>query len=260
MAPPPTYVLPLDTRPSIRMMRHAIHGTVVTEELWRLADVWCLHAYSYHADLCLDGRWLRILPGTVSLIAPGTVMNYRYRGRSPHDVAHFHLPREAGRRVSRRVPAIVPLRSQRGSFTSAFDQAIGYFSTSPLRAEVRLWDLLWQYVALADQQTPDIPPAVRKACEIIDARMGEPLRIAEIAEAVDLSHNQLTRLFRRHLNKTVIRYLRDRRVHLASHLLRETQLPIKSIAYHVGVPDLHHFNKMIRATLGRSPRQVRAEG
>jgi len=92
----------------------------------------------------------------------------------------------------------------------------------------------------------------------IEKRFGErTLAVAELAVELGISHNHLTRLFRRTFDKTAVAYIRERRMGLAKHLLLNTNLPIKSIAYQVGIPDLHLFNKTVHRELGASPRVFR---
>ena len=58
---------------------------------------------------------------------------------------------------------------------------------------------------------------------------------------------------------TVEGYIRQRRVERALHLLAHTTLTVKTIAGEVGLPDLHFFNKTIRAAAGLSPREYREQ-
>jgi len=43
----------------------------------------------------------------------------------------------------------------------------------------------------------------------------------------------------------------------ALHLLKHTTMAVKTIAAEVGLPDLHFFNKTIRAATGLGPREYR---
>lgn len=52
---------------------------------------------------------------------------------------------------------------------------------------------------------------------------------------------------------TVIGYIRRRRVDEALKLLTRTELPIKTIAATVGIPDVHAFTKTVRSLTGKPP-------
>jgi transcriptional regulator GlxA family with amidase domain len=152
---------------------------------------------------------------------------------------------------------------------AALEEAIVMVPTRPRRAEARLWEVLWQLSERAPRICPgssnaseevSTSPVVLRAQEIIELRLGEPLRVAELASLLNVSHNHLTRLFQVHLGTTVAGYIRGRRVERARDLLTHSTVPIKAIAAQVGLPDLHQFNKTIRAGTGMSPRKQRGPG
>jgi transcriptional regulator GlxA family with amidase domain len=139
------------------------------------------------------------------------------------------------------------------------------------RAAVKMWDLLWE---LTDPHTigstargtgvdgsgnAPTHPALRAAQAMIALRLAEPLDVNDIAKAADVSPTHLTRLFRAVTGGGVAQYVRARRMERARHLLLHSTLPIKSIAVEVGICDLQLFNKIVRRSLGRSPREIRAD-
>ena len=248
--------MPLDARPSLAQMAVGRHGTRPVEH-YRLKGLWCAHLYRYTGEVVMDGKVLPIRPRYASIAPPGVKLEYRYRGLSVHIYAHFSLPRTRGGCVS--VAAMQDLGSDFPEVSRAFEQALAYFPTHLRWSEVKLWDILWQ---LAERGTgpgkmPALHPAVRQAFHIIERRLGERIRISELAQEVELSHNQLTRLFRAVTGNTIIGYIRERRMQRAKHLLVHSTLPIKAIAYEVGIGDLRLFNKTVRRTLGDAPRNVR---
>jgi len=260
----PRLEMPLHARPRLAMVGRGVHGVRGAVERYRLARYWCLHLYTYHARLQFNGRWMEIRPGSAGITPPETDLAYHFPGRCEHLFAHFHLPAgtSAADGTSARLdlPALQDLGTAWASMAQGLTEAMGWFSTTPLRAEVRLWDLLWQLATRSPDKRGALPAPVQSACAMIEMELGSRLRVPRIAQAVDLSHNHLTRLFREHLGKTVVRYIRDRRAHVAEHLLRDTTLPIKAIAHSVGIPDLHQFNKTMHQAFGQSPRRLREGG
>lgn len=87
--------------------------------------------------------------------------------------------------------------------------------------------------------------------------MSEPISITALAETVGLSHNHLTRLFQKHLGRTIVGHLIERRLMRAEHLLRHSNMPVKQVASNVGMNDLQAFNKAFRSRYGVSPRELR---
>jgi AraC-like DNA-binding protein len=227
-----------------------VHGERVAVESYRLPTLWALHCYRYDAQLMVNGQRLEVHPGTVTVFPPDTTIEYRYRGRSVHAYAHFTVATGQSRQ---RMPAVQVSPGVR----LGLEEAIGWLPAHPLRAEIRLWDLLWQ---LAGTETRALPPPVAETLRLIELRLGGVIYVGDLAKTVGLSPNHLTRLFTAATGKGVATYIRDRRVERAVHLLRQSTLPIKAIAAEVGIPDLHLFNKCVRRALGVPPRRVRLVG
>ncbi len=228
-------------------------------EFWCLKDAWVLHFYTYHASLNLDGNAFRIAPGSLSLTPPGAMARYQFLGKSVHLYAIFELPAKS---PAGRVPAMQALGRRANAMEERFRECIAMAREDKLRAEVRLWDLLLEAAAgkgTAAKGDASAPPAFRKAIRLIHDRLAEPLRVAALAREVGYSHNQLTRLFLKHRGHSVVEYIQSRRVGTALDLLHHTDMAVKAVAGAVGIPDLHHFNKLMKRHTGLSPRAVRAQ-
>jgi AraC-like DNA-binding protein len=252
--------LPLWEKPTLLQMGSARHGSVQTES-YHLPGIWSLHHYEYNAQIELGTRLVRISPGSVTLLPPGIPLSYSYEGPSVHQFAHFVLPASADRFCE------VPMHLSRSrvppGFQSKFLEAIELRPTSPGHAEIRLWDLLWDLtdaVRGSRETTDHLPDPVRRALAAIEARLADTIRVPEIAKEAQLSQNQLNRLFHRSFGHSIITAVRRRRTERAIHLLRNTDLPFKTIASASGLGDPHTFNKTIRAMTRHSPTEVRAQG
>ena len=214
--------------------------------------LWCVHFYRYRALIVVDGRRFEVQPGSVTVFPPGKTIEYHYQGKSVHAYAHFSLP--AAGRAAQRIPVLQEVPVLR----LAFEEAIGWAPSERLRAEVRLWDILWQLTNGASASASMQPhPAVEAAMREIELHLGEVIYMAELTRKTGFLQNHLTRLFTAATGKTMAAYIRDRRVERAAHLLRHSTLPVKAIAFEVGIPDLHLFNKSIRRAFGIPPRRLR---
>ncbi|MBD0734902.1 AraC family transcriptional regulator [Streptomyces sp. CBMA29] len=259
MAYVPTALVRLDEPPAPAAVGVGIHGPAGQVDEFRLPDLWQFHLYDYEADLTVDGVGHEIRPGSVSLVPPGTPVRYRYRGRSEHFYVHARLGTVGS---PREVPTVQHAGRQAAQLTGQLRQAVAAWPSTPGRAVAEVWAALWRVAELApphDRNTPAAThPAVAAAVALIEARLAEPLTVPEIAKAVGVSHNHLTRLFRTATKETVVGYIRARRMAQARHLLRASTLSIPAIAATVGIPDLQRFNKTCHRELGASPRAVRA--
>ena len=254
----PQWRLPLAVRPAAALMAVGVHGPNLTQR-YRSDRHWWLHLYRYSATLRLDGVALHLRPGCATVIPPGVDIEYDFGERATHLCAHFTLPDGMGD-GDVLVPALQDLGDDFPRLYQALEEAAGCFAANPTRAEVRLWDILWQLTDRTPSHAPPVhphPAPVERARQLIELRLSEPLSVKALADEVGLSHNHLTRLFHAAVGDTVIGYIHQRRVQRGRHLLEHTTLPIKTVAAQVGVEDPRHFYKLIRAHLGRSPSQVR---
>lgn len=251
--------LPLDDCPQISMMGIGHHaggsgGTYVFD------DLWCLHLYRYHGTLVVDGETYVIAPGTCSVVPPQAHMAYTFGdARCVHAFALMRLG--TGTRYHGEVPLMLPLGTQFSAFYHALESAVRFRATQQRRAEARVYDLLFHLVAVAAPAAGGYShPVLPAVLEWIDLHLAEDCRIARICQEFQLSHNHLNRLFQQDLQCTIGAYIQQRRLAWATHLLTETQVPIKVIASDLGCADLAQFSHLIRRHTGRSPRCLRAEG
>jgi AraC family transcriptional regulator len=97
----------------------------------------------------------------------------------------------------------------------------------------------------------------RRATELIDARLGGTLALAELARECQLSVAQFSRAFRHSTGMPPHRYLTDRRVERARLLLLHSDLPLADVAVKCGFADQSHFTKVFRRWTGVSPGSLR---
>jgi transcriptional regulator GlxA family with amidase domain len=101
-------------------------------------------------------------------------------------------------------------------------------------------------------------PRIDWAVAHIENSLDRPLRIAEIARAVNLSTSRFTRLFREATGDSPARYLQVRRLERARVLIETTFFTIKEVMVKVGFNDPSHFTRYFSRHYGISPTGIRA--
>lgn len=250
--------VPLGERPSLLWATVGIHGPDDTRR-YCFDRVWIVHLYRYTGSVEINGVTYPIRPGFASIMPPGTTSTTHFPSLSRHLFAHFSLSQSANTRVT--VRTMQDLGDKFAVIHDAFEEMMGYATAYPLRAEVRLWDILWRLAELnADPEAipPAVHPAVQRVKQMIEIRLADRIRVADLAREIDVSQNHLTRLFRQTTGTTISAYIQSLRMQRAHYLLTHSSLSIKAIAEEVGITDLHYFNKTVRRNLGDAPRRVRA--
>ncbi len=269
----------LSQGPRIVAAGWATHGDRPVER-YRFEGVWSLHHYQYALRLELAGVEHRVPRGSVSLVRPGVGMTFRFpRAGCRHRYCLFQRADDRGGRDRQ---GRAPEPSERifwggealgVGWNAMFDRVVEWAGEERSgepgnrvgRAQAALWEMLWRLVE-SEIETRDRPRAgeageqgtAERVAWNIRTRLREPLRVADLAEEAGLSHNQLTRVFRKRYATTVVGYLQAQRMQAAVRMLEETRLPMKVIAVEVGLSDAQRFNKAVRAATGRSPTQVRS--
>jgi AraC family transcriptional regulator len=222
-------------------------------EVFSLTDLWQMHFYLYDGRITVGDFSVTVRRGDVTLWPPGTVVDQTYYGRSKHIYVHFR-PGETG--IPRLVPMVQHSGKRMASIAELLMSAVGASLSNRSQVAADVWAVLCRVADLSHAHR-DVPESIAAAIRHIEANLAESLRVPDIAHQVGLSPNHLTRRFKIATGRTVVAYVRGRRVARARHLLVASTLSVASIAASVGIPDLQAFNKACRAELGASPRAVR---
>ncbi|MEV0713150.1 AraC family transcriptional regulator [Asanoa sp. NPDC050611] len=106
---------------------------------------------------------------------------------------------------------------------------------------------------------PTLPghPGVATARRLLDRDSARRWTLDELSRAIGLAPGYLARLFVQEVGMTPHRYLNERRVERARHLLADGDLPVTTIAFAVGFGSGQHFARVFRQLTGRTPREHR---
>jgi AraC-like DNA-binding protein len=99
---------------------------------------------------------------------------------------------------------------------------------------------------------------VERMARFMAEHYAEPVRICDVARAVDLHPNYAMTLFRRTLGMSIGAYLTHYRVASAQRLLATSDAQVLQIALDAGFGSASHFYKVFRGVCGQTPRAYRA--
>lgn len=100
---------------------------------------------------------------------------------------------------------------------------------------------------------------VQKAVEYIHGHYVYPISVEDIADYTGISRSQLYRAFLKQTGKSPKEYLTDFRIQQACRLLKNTSLPITTIAGSVGFENSLYFSKVFHKLHGISPSLYREQ-
>lgn len=196
-----------------------------------------------------------IRPGEALLIAPG--LGHRTRST---DAVHRHVVLYA---PARRLGTWLQGRGwQLGLLRPGMLPLLTYWDGLPEGSErARLAERL--LLEEAAEIGPEPAPAQHGAAvaqaiaEHLRAHLHAPQPLDELAARFGLSRRQMTRVFRRHLGRSITEYLTECRVKEAARRIGAGQ-GILAAAHAVGIASPSHLARLFRQHTGRSPSAARS--
>jgi AraC family transcriptional regulator of adaptative response / DNA-3-methyladenine glycosylase II len=98
---------------------------------------------------------------------------------------------------------------------------------------------------------------VSRALRLIEAGGLDSAGVPELANRLGIGPRHLRRLFLEHLGASPQAVAHTRRLLFAKKLISETPLPMAQVAFAAGFASVRRFNSAVRASYGRSPRELR---
>lgn len=184
-----------------------------------------------------------------------------------------HL-REVGEKVWDRSPATFTLDektfSQDASITALYRQFLlgcdwqqNANQLTLSTASTLLLTHLVQHYSNVQWQLPTVtgglaPVALRNVLEYIEAHLGEPLLLCDLAAQVSLSEYHFARMFRQSMGVAPHQFVMQRRMARAKALLLSSNQSLTDIALACGFNSASHFSNRFKAAKGITPSQLRA--
>lgn len=101
------------------------------------------------------------------------------------------------------------------------------------------------------------PSALRRAVELMQARLEGDVRLNDLASEVGVSMSHFIRSFRQSTGKTPYQFLLQQRVERARSLMRNLRTPLTEVALASGFADQHHLARVFRRVTGMTPSTYR---
>jgi AraC family transcriptional regulator len=100
-------------------------------------------------------------------------------------------------------------------------------------------------------------PQTRQIQDYVQTHLMADLTVEGLAQLVQLSPGHFATLFKQRVGLTPHQYVVQQRIDRARHLLRQSDLPILTIAHQVGLQTQSHFTRLFRQQTGMTPKQYR---
>lgn len=98
-----------------------------------------------------------------------------------------------------------------------------------------------------------VGPKFVQVVDFVEAHLGEPIRLDQMAEVAATGRFQFARMFKRAVGVTPMAYVERVRIEHAKALLRQGGLTLAEVAGRVGFVDQSHFTRRFRRHTGLTP-------
>jgi AraC family transcriptional regulator len=95
-----------------------------------------------------------------------------------------------------------------------------------------------------------------RAVEYIQDQLNADLTVSGIAQAVGMSPDHFTRLFKKSTGQTPYEYVIEARLKKAKDLLTTGKFTISEVAFHVGFADQSHLTRHFKRVFGLTPKRL----
>ncbi len=105
--------------------------------------------------------------------------------------------------------------------------------------------------------TKNYSTLVKNVIVYIDADLTADISLKQLAEMNGVSASYLSTTFKKETGKTFVDYVNGKRVDMAKHLLKTTNLQVQTVAQHCGFLDMQYFSKVFKKYTEKTPREYR---
>ncbi len=125
-----------------------------------------------------------------------------------------------------------------------------------------VWELLAALAAETERREGGDPGnrLAGRAQKLVRDRIGQNVSVTELARALGVSREHLTRVFKEQTAQTPYQYILRQKMLLACQLLKETPLTHKEIAARLGYDTPAHFTRTFKNVLRMTPSHFRRIG
>lgn len=113
-----------------------------------------------------------------------------------------------------------------------------------------------QFAANAEQKENN-NSKLNKVIDYVNRHYAEVIRLADVADMVNMSEASFCRFIKQHTSKSFIDFLTDIRLGVASRALIDSSLSIAEIGYDCGFNNLSNFNRIFKKKKGVTPSEFR---
>lgn len=238
------------------------------------------------ARLLLKDRWVTLRPDHLYFIPAYTLHSYECSGRFTHYYLHvyegfkneldvmeqYDFPTEVKAEekdalIFERMCHQQPQASLPASDPQTYDNATLFSSYLQRYQDMELWEkmelrgamlmIFSRFMREAVLRVWTHDERMQKVLTHIHSHITDTIDVEELADVACVTKPYLIRLFKREFGTSPIQFINRKKMERAQLLLFTTDMPVKEVAYALGVSDHSYFIRMFRKLTGVTPQEYR---
>ena len=122
---------------------------------------------------------------------------------------------------------------------------------------VSKWQMYLKEIMENHCMLKDYSSEISEALKYIWKHYGERISVDQIAEELNLSTGYFSRMFKKQVGTSVVKYINQYRIQKAEELLSTTNMRVYEVADQVGISDYIYFSQVFKNLTGKSPSDFR---
>lgn len=151
------------------------------------------------------------------------------------------------------LPLDVPVVAELYEYSQPLLGTAALNSADSVRLGLELLSALAMHGRISGRGEDDL---LERALRYIQLNIGDNINASDVAHALDVSREYLSRLFKTKMDKAPYQVITEQKLNLSCTYLNETTLPIQDVAHVVGIPSCS-FSSWFRKHRGMTPRGFR---
>ncbi|HSL86431.1 MAG TPA: response regulator [Bacteroidales bacterium] len=123
----------------------------------------------------------------------------------------------------------------------------------------RILDLIFEEIfeVIINEKRVTYKEEMTYAVQYIEKNLTKSLTLESAAGYMNISPHYFSKLFKSEVGENFIDFVTDKKVERAKELIRDTDIPLNSIAFELGFNEANYFSKVFKKKAGMTPSQFR---
>lgn len=113
------------------------------------------------------------------------------------------------------------------------------------------------FEVLIEEKRIDHEDEMTYALQYIDKNLTRNLTLERVADYMNISPHYFSKLFKSEVGENFIDYVTSKKVERAKEMIKETDIPLNTIAFDLGFNEANYFSKVFKKISGMTPSQFR---